>query len=356
MANFRFSETGVSSIAACVPREISRNEEALRGVIPDDEIGKVVEAIGIAEKRISSAGVCASDLCACAAEKIFSETKIPRDSIDVLLFMSQTVDFRIPATAPLLQTRLGLRQECACMDLSLGCSGYVYALSSAFAYANIPGVRRVLLLVGETLSKVVNPKDRVNAPLYGDAGTATIVEKSPEFGDSHFVLMTDGTGEDAVKIPAGGCRIPVTKESLVENVAEDGSVRSDCEIFMEGMDVFNFAIRSVPSAIKEVATLAGTSPVDADFVVFHQSNKMMTDFLATRLKITKNKVPYSIGKYGNTSSASIPLTIAECLHGDEPRGNMILCGFGSGFSWGAVALSLAQAKIFPVVEISEQKP
>ncbi len=352
MANFRFSETGVSAIAACVPREVSRNKEALRGVVPDDKIGDVVGAIGIEEKRIAPANVCASDLCACAAEKIFTETKIPRDSIDVLLFMSQTGDFRIPATAPILQERLGLSQNCACMDLSLGCSGYVYALSTAFAYANIPGIRRVLLLVGETFSKIVNPRDQVNAPLYGDAGTATIVEKSPDFGDSHFVLKTDGAGEDTVKIPAGGCRTPITKDSLVEKTSEDGSVRSDSEIFMAGMDVFNFAIRTVPTTIKEVATLAGTSPENADSVIFHQANKMMTDFLATRLNIPASKVPYSIGKYGNVSSASIPLTISECLHTNEPCKNVILCGFGAGFSWGAVALSLANAKIFPVVEFA----
>ncbi len=354
MANLQFGETGIRALAACVPAGISRNEDALRGIVPAEEIAKTVAAIGIAEKRIAAADVCASDLCAQAAENLFAETKIARESIDVLLFMSQTGDFRIPATAPILQARLGLSKNCACMDLSLGCSGYIYALSAAFAYANISGVRRVMLLAGETFSKIVNPRDRVNAPLYGDAGTATIIEKSADFGCSHFVLKTDGSGENAVKIPAGGCRIPATPENLAPQTAPDGSVRSACEVFMDGMDVFNFAVGKVPAVVNEVATLAGTTPAAADLVVFHQANKMMTDFLASRLKIPAGKVPYSLGKYGNTSSASIPLTLAECVCGEVARSNVILCGFGAGLSWGAAALSLAQTKILPVSEYNTQ--
>lgn len=181
MANIQFNGVGIRAVAACVPADVSRNVDALRGLLPADEIEKMIRAVGIREKRIAPADVCASDLCAAAAEKLFADNpEVPRDEIDFLLFMSQTADFRTPATAPILQHRLALPQTCAAIDLSLGCSGYVYALSTAFAYAALPGVRRVLLLDGETFSKVVNPRDRVNAPLYGDAGTATLVEKSAQ--------------------------------------------------------------------------------------------------------------------------------------------------------------------------------
>ncbi len=346
MANFRFNGIGIRAIAACVPADVSRNADALRGLLPDDEIEKTVNAIGIREKRIAPKNVCASDLCAAAAEKLFADNpEISRESIDVLLFMSQTADFRTPATAPILQHRLALPQSCAALDLSLACSGYVYALSTAFAYANLPDVRRVLLLDGETYTKVVNPRDRVNAPLYGDAGTATLIEKSPDFGSAHFVLKTDGSGADIVKIPAGGCRVPASAETLREKTDADGNVRSDCEVFMDGMEVFNFAIRSVPAVMKETAALAGYAPADADCVVFHQANKMMTDFLAARMKISPEKILYSLGKYGNVSSASIPLTISECGNAVASRERALLCGFGAGLSWGAVALSLAGTKI-----------
>lgn len=351
MAQLQFSGIGIRALAACVPAIVSKNAEALQGVVPDDEIEKTIHAIGIREKRLAPDDVCASDLCFAAAEKLFADNpEITRDSIDVLLFMSQTFDFKTPATAAILQHRLGLSKNCAAMDLSLACSGYVYALSTAFAYASNPGVKRVLLLDGETYSKVVNPRDRVNAPLYGDAGTATLIEKSDDFGASFFVLKTDGNGENAVKIPAGGCRVPASEETLAEKTAPDGSVRSACEVFMNGMDVFNFAVRCAPDAVKDVAAISGTSPANADYIVFHQANKMMTDFLAARMKIPANKVLYSLSKYGNTSSASIPLTISDSLAGNAPDGNVILCGFGAGFSWAATALSLRNAKISPVVD------
>lgn len=351
MAQLQFSGIGIRALAACVPENVSKNEEALRGIVPDEEIQKTIHAIGIREKRIAPAGVCASDLCFAAAEKLFADNPdVSRDSIDVLLFMSQTFDFRTPATSAILQHRLGLSKNCAAMDLSLACSGYVYALSTAFAYANNPGVKRVLLLDGETYSKVVNPRDRINAPLYGDAGTATLIEKSEDFGSTYFVLKTDGSGADAVKIPAGGCRIPASAETLSEKTASDGSVRSDCEVFMNGMDVFNFAVRCAPDAVKDIAEISGVSPANADYVVFHQANKMMTDFLAARMKIPAQKVLYSLGNYGNTSSASIPLTISACLAENDTAENVILCGFGAGLSWAATTLSLAHTKISPVID------
>lgn len=351
MAKFKFEGVGIRALSACVPSKISRNEDALRGVVPDDEIRKTIFAVGIAEKRIAPADVCASDLCARAAEQLFADNpEISRESIDALVFMSQTGDFRIPATAPILQRRLALPQTCAAFDVSLGCSGYVFALAVAFSLAANVGARRVLLLDGETFSKIVNPRDRVNAPLYGDAGTATLVEKIPSAGNAFFVLNTDGSGEDAMKIPVGNCRAPTTAESLVEATAPDGSVRAPTQIFMDGMDVFNFALRRVPAVLKEIAAFAGTTIAGADAVVFHQANKMMTDFFAKRMKLSPAQVPYSLGKYGNTSSASVPLTISECLSGNAVRGNVILCGFGAGLSWGAAQLSLADAKISPVAE------
>lgn len=354
MANFRFNGIGIRAISACVPAEISRNEDALKNLVPAEEIEKTVNAIGIREKRIAPQNVCASDLCFAAAEKLFADNpEVSRESIDVLLFMSQTGDFKIPATAPILQQRLGLSKSCAAMDLSLGCSGYVYALSVAFAYANLPTVRRVLLLDGETFSKIVNPRDRVNAPLYGDAGTATLIEKSETFGETCFVLKTDGSGENAVKIPAGACRLPASAETLAEKTDSEGNIRSDCEVFMNGMDVFNFAIRSVPAVMKETAEFAGFSPVEADGIVFHQANRMMTDFLAARMRIPSEKILYSLEKYGNTSSASIPLTISECGKNLSVRERIFICGFGAGLSWGAATLSLSSTKISAPVSFGE---
>lgn len=203
MAFITYNHVGIRAMAACVPSRRVSNAD-LGYLISPEEIDKMIRSVGIREKRYADDGVCASDLCFQAARQLMADNDIAPDSIDVLLFMSQTADYRLPATAPLLQHRLGLAQTTAAMDLSLGCSGYVYALSAAYAYASLPGVKRVLLLDGETFSKVVSPYDKVNAPLYGDAGTATLIERGDDFEPSHILLMSDGSGEEAVKIPAGG--------------------------------------------------------------------------------------------------------------------------------------------------------
>jgi 3-oxoacyl-[acyl-carrier-protein] synthase-3 len=274
---------------------------------------------------------------------------IAPESIDMLLFMSQTADYRSPATACILQQRLGLPKTCAAMDLSLACSGYVYALSCAMAFASTNGINRVLLLDGEAFSKVVNLRDKVNVPLYGDAGTATLIEKG-NFGESLFILNTDGSGEDAVKIPAG-MRHPITPESCVETEREDGNWRNDLQVDMDGLRVFNFAMKVVPKGVKEIVKEANINMEDVDYLIFHQSNKFMTDFFMHKLKFSPDKVPYSISKYGNTSSASVPLTICSELNQKlKPNNRVVMCGFGAGLSWGTALINFGECKISPVIE------
>lgn len=335
-------------MAACVPSQVYRNED-LGYLIPEEEIEKTIQSIGIEERRIAPADVTASDLAFKAAEKLLTDNNIDRDSIDVLLFMSQTSDYRIPATACILQHRLGLAKTTACIDLTLGCSGFVFALSTAMAYASMEGVNRVLLLDGETFSKIVNRRDKVDWPLYGDGATATLVEKG-DFGTSTFILNTDGSGEDAVKIHAG-MRNPITPSSLVERECEEGNVRNELEVYMDGMDVFNFAISKVPRGVKEIVKETGRTLDDIDYLVFHQSNKFMTDFFIKKLKFPAERVPYCIQKYGNTSSTSVPLTIVSELQGKlDGHHCVVMCGFGAGLSWGTAMVDFNDCRLSPVVE------
>lgn len=335
-------------MSACVPSKVASNKE-LVSLMPKEEVDKMINSVGIRERRICDADVFASDLCFRAAKKLMEDNDIAPETIDMLLFMSQGADYRIPATSCILQHRLGLSKDCAAMDLSLGCSGYVYALSTAMAYASMPGINRVLLLDGEAFSKIVNIKDKVNVPLYGDAGTATLVEKG-DFGESVFILHTDGSGEEAVKIPAG-MRNALTPESLVPKEREDGNYRSDIEVYMDGMAVFNFAIKVVPKGVKELLAITGEKIEDIDHIVFHQSNKFMTDFFVKKLKADAEKIPYCIGRFGNTSSASIPLTIVSELQGrlTEPR-SVVMCGFGAGLSWGTAKVPFRNCKISDLTE------
>lgn len=347
MATIRYKNVGIRAMAACVPSKIVRNRD-LTNIMSVDEVEKMISSVGIHERRICDDEVFASDLCHKAALKLMEDNDINPQSIDMLLFMSQTADYRSPATACILQNRLGLSKDCAAMDLSLACSGYTYALSCAFAYASMDGINRVLLLDGEAFSKVVNKRDKVNVPLYGDAGTATLIEKG-DFNESTFILCTDGAGENAVKIPAG-MRIPITHESIVESERENGNFRNDLQVYMDGMEVFNFAIKVVPKGVKEILSVSKKELADIDWLIFHQSNKFMTDFFIKKLKFSPEKVPYCIQRFGNTSSASVPLTICSELRGIRNGETVIMCGFGAGLSWGTVLMTLEGCKVSGIIE------
>ena len=348
MATIKYKGVSIKAISACVPKNISRNKD-LGYLIPEEEIEKTINSIGIVEKRFVDEDTTASDLCFKAAEKLIEDNNIDRNSIDMVLFLSQLPDYKIPATAPILQHRLGLPTTTAALDLSLGCSGYVYALSTAMAYASMEGIERVLLLVGETFSKFVNRMDKVDAPLYGDAGTATLVEKSDTDFVSVFGLYSDGAGEDAVKIKAGEGRFKTTVENMKEHTEKDGSMLSDNEVYMNGMDVFNFVMRVVPKSIKTLCAECGIQMENVGHLVLHQANKFMTDFIAKRIKYPLEKVPYCLDKFGNTSSPSIPLTISSELYG-QPLTDAIISGFGAGLSWGAAHINLAGCRVSELIE------
>ncbi len=348
MATIKFNDVGIRAMSACVPSKIVYNKD-LGYLIPEEEIEKTISNIGVVERRVVDDDVCASDLCYKAAMKLFEDNQIDPSSIDVLLFMSQTSDYRIPATAPILQHRLGLSVDTLCLDLTLGCSGFVFALSTAYAYASMEGVNRVLLLDGETFSKIVNKRDKVDWPLYGDGATATLVEKG-DFGKSTFILRSDGSGKDAVII-RDGMRNRITPESCVEREEEDGNIRTGMEIFMDDMAVFNFAMKRVPKSIKEILETSGMTKDDVDWLVFHQANKFMTDFFIKKLKFDAMKVPYCIQKYGNTSSTSVPLTIVSELHDKLHDGDVVvMSGFGAGLSWGTAVMSMKDCHLSPVIE------
>lgn len=347
MAVVRFKNIGIRAISACVPKNVERNQN-LGCLIPEEEIEKTIQNIGIEERRIADADCCSSDLCFKAAEQLMRENEIEPESFGALIFVSQTSDYHQPATAPILQHRLGLSKETITFDINLACSGYVYGLSTAYAYANM-GLR-VLLLVGETMSKIVSRKDKVNTPLFGDAGTATLIEQG-DYGESVFSLHSDGSGAMVMNVPYGGFRNQSCEEGFKEVVDTDGSIRTGEQFRMDGMDVFNFGMREEPKDIKKLLAECNMTMDQVDLLIYHQANKFMTDFFSKKLKLSNDKTPYSLRHFGNTSSASIPLTIVSELKEKYPnRENVILSGFGAGLSWGCVLLSLTQCKISKLIE------
>ncbi|MFN2396589.1 MAG: 3-oxoacyl-ACP synthase III family protein [Bacteroidales bacterium] len=347
MAVLKFNNVGITAISACVPRNVSSNLDLS---MEKEALEKLIGSIGIKEKRIAEVGVTSSDLCYQAAKKLMADNDIKPESIDMLLFLTTTPDYIQPPTSSILQHKLGLPTTTGCLDLSLACSGFVYALSSAFAYASISGINKVLVLVGETVSKIVNKKDYVNFPLYGDAGTACLVEKG-DFKESFFVLGADGSGENSLKIPYGGFRYPLTADNLVDKIRENGNVRRDVDIVMDGMDTFSFAVRNLPQQVTQLMKEAEITPIDVDYLIFHQANRMMMEFIIKRLKFDPNKVPFCIEKYGNTSSASVPLTIvSELAHKLEGEKRMLLSTVGAGWSFGSAYISTNDIRVSQIIE------
>lgn len=351
MAYITYKGVGIKSVSSCVPKKIMYNND-LGYLVPEQDIEKIIQTIGISERRYAEEDVCASDLCFKAAQKLIKDNEIDPNTIDGLIFVSQTPDFKVPGTAPILQNRLGLKQECLSFDVNLACSGYVYGLSIAFSFATQTGINRILLLVGDTLSKPISPKDKLTVPLFGDAGTATLIEKG-QYPDSYFSLNSDGSGAEIMQIKYGGYRHPSCPEGFEEKTDEEGNSRNGENIWMMGMEVFNFGLKVVTSDIKTLLNINGKSTEDIDVLIFHQANRFMTNFFAKRLKIPQEKTPYSMNKYGNTSSASVPLTIVTEMNDPEKYTNrecVIMSGFGAGLSWGTALVSLKNTYISDLVE------
>lgn len=349
MATIRYQNVGIKAISACVPKNVSKNSD-LGYLIPEEEIEKTINSIGIKEKRIADKDVTSSDLCFKAARKLLEDNQIDPLEINALIFVSQTSDYHQPATSPILQDRLGLSKDTLCFDVNLACSGYVYGLSIAYSFAAQNGINKVLLLVGETMSKIVSPYDKESAPLFGDAGTATLVEKG-DYGDAIFSLHSDGSGAQVMVIPDGGFRNPTTPASFEEEIDKNGNRRTREHFRMNGMDVFNFGMREEPKDIKKIVAESGLTMDDIDLLIYHQANRFMTDFFTKRIKFSTEKTPYSLEFFGNTSSASIPLTIVTALKNGYPvREKVILSGFGAGLSWGSALVNLNYTNISELIE------
>ncbi len=318
-----------------------------------EEVKEVVDKIGVKERRFVDEKTCASDLCFAAADNLIREKQINRDEIDLLLFISQTPDYRMPATSIILQERLGLSRSTIAFDINLGCSAFLYGLTIAYSMISSGTVKKALILDGETRSKVYSQKDRKTAFLFGDAGVAALIEPGVQFGQSWFSLNSDGSRASLIKIPAGGYRNMSSPETLKERVVDDyGNIRSDEHGYMEGADVFNFVIREIPRDFKRLFEYCELDQSLIDYFVFHQANSYINGFLAKKLKLPLERIPSTIEKYGNTSSVSIPLTIVselkDKLHGHK---QLVLCGFGVGLSWGTAIIKTQDCYIGEIIEV-----
>lgn len=350
MAKLIFENVGIKALAAAVPKRIINNYE-YTDYFTAEEVKQVVEKTGVFQRRFASPDTCSSDLCFVAAEKLFEDNGTKRNEIDLLIFISQTPDYRMPATSVILQDRLGLENDTITLDLNIGCSGFIYALSVAYSMMERSGLRKCLVLDGETRSRIYSPRDRKTAFLFGDAGAAALIERDTSFGRSYFSLNSDGSKENLIKIKAGGYRFPSSaKTRKVRVVDEHGNMRSDEHGYMDGGEVFNFVIKEVPTDIKKLIAICGTPLSDIDYFIFHQANMFINSHLSKKLKLDSSQVPSTVGKFGNTSSVSVPLTIVSELHHKIENRKVLMSAFGVGMTWATCIINTGLCQISQIVE------
>lgn len=346
-----FSSSRIAGIAAAAPRHsIDLAEHAPRWGATD--VANIIRNTGIARVRQARDGTTTSDLCQAAAIPLLSSLGITPDSIDGIVFVSQTGDYIMPATSAVLQHRLGLSRRAVAIDVNYGCSGYLYGLLQADLLIHSGMCRSVLVLAGDTTTLLVNPRDRALRMLFGDAGSATVVTS----GDARhaYSVRTDGSGASSLIVPAGGARTPRTADTGVEHEAEGGNVRCAENLYMDGIAVLYMALRDVPETIAEVTAVAGWNGDAPTFYGLHQANRFMIDYLARKLGVTAAAAPFACSEIGNTGPASIPILLAQ----EHPRlgleqrlGRSVLCGFGVGFSVAAMTAPLDRTVILPLIEV-----
>lgn len=352
MAFLSVNNVGICGVSACVPKTVEENIDSPVFLNEDDAV-KFIASTGIQRRRISDKHTTTSDLCFHAAEKLISELSWNKSDINCLIFVTQTPDYILPATSCILQDRLGLSQECYTIDISLGCSGWVYGMSVISNLLSTGTLKKGLLIVGDTLSKITSPKDKSSFPLFGDAGTVTAVEYCPQAPVIQFHLATDGSGHQAIIVPDGGHRNSVSTHSFDMKTQEDGFTRSKLDIILNGMDVFTFGITKAPQSINRLTENFGIKPENVHYYIFHQANRFMNEKIRKKLKLTETQVPYSLCDFGNTSSATIPLTLVTQLSQQlkSKQLSIIGCGFGVGLSWGSMSFTTDKICVPTLIEI-----
>ncbi len=353
MAFLEFKNVRIAGIAAGVPNNLASNLHPTKedNISSDYTPEAFVEATGVKERRVSST-LTTSDLCYAAAERLITDLNWDKKEIEAIVFVSQTADYVLPATACILQDRLGLTRECYAEDIALGCSGWVYGLSNVAGLLSSGNIRKALLMCGDAKKRAKSSLD----PLFGHAGTVTAVEFKEEEVGFKFHFGTDGSGFDAIIMPDGGSRNQISSRSFeIENV--EGKPLTRLQTHMKGMDVFSFGITTAPKSVKKLAEHHSFNYLDADYVIFHQANMKMNNQIVKKLKLDPAKVPSCMFNFGNTSSASIPLTIVTALKGkfEQKPTKFICCGFGVGLSWGTVYFETNNIVVSDLVEVDDKE-
>jgi 3-oxoacyl-[acyl-carrier-protein] synthase-3 len=353
---YKLDGVSIRGVTAFVPTTVARTQDY--ELLSPDERARFAKGTGINARRIANADQCASDFCAFAARDLLAGLEWTTEGIGLLLLITQTGDYPVPATSIVLQDKLGLPKNCICFDVNLGCSAYPYGLAIASAMMKSMDIKRCLLLIGDISSKVCAYTDKSAWPLFGDAGSATALEVCEGDSSFYFHLMNDGSGKDAIIIPTGGLagRSPVTSKSFQAERIDEGIERNAVNLVLKGSDIFSFAIQEVPKSIVELLTFAGIEKSAVNFFVLHQANRLITETIRTKIGATRESFLYTLSDFGNTSSASIPLTLAAHKDKFSASRTVLVSGFGVGLSWGSALINLKGDCFFSLGETDDVYP
>lgn len=328
---------GFVKIASYLPENVLDNDE-LSELFPEWTPKKIEKKLGVRIRHIANQDETALDMAVKACRKLFQS--VDKNIIDYVLLCTQSPDYLLPTSACILQDRLGLRTEVGALDFNLGCSGFIYGLSLVKGLLSAGIAENVLLVVSETYSKHLNPKDKGNRSIFGDAASAVLIDKSILPNIHEFALGTDGKGWDNLIIHNSGMRNhKVTSEDWTD---ENGSLRNNDNLYMNGPEIFNFTIEAVPKLVNQVLEKNNTILEDIDFVIFHQANQYMLQYLREIIGIEEEKFFVDMAETGNTVSATIPIALEKCLNTGRIKSGdkVLLAGFGVGYSYGATIITI----------------
>ncbi len=344
MAQSTLHNVRFAGMASCVPHRVLDN---IRDCPPSQrsERERLVRNIGIQTRRICPDWQTFSDLAFVATEKLLEELQWQRQDIDALIVVTQSPDYLIPSTAIILQDRLGLPQTTIAFDVNLGCSGYPFGLHLLGSMVSAGGVKKALLLVGDKSATV---KD----PLFSDAGTVTALEFDAGAPPMYFDLNSDGSGYQAIMLPAGGHRRPYSIEHAIPTRDEHGNKVMSGDLILDGPAVLSFSTQRVPPSVNRLLEYAKVEKDVIDYFIFHQANRMINETIRKKLGLPVEKVPTTLPDLGNTSGASLPVTMTARLHETlaTHKHKLLLSGFGIGLSWGAVIVDIEGAKFPAMIE------
>ncbi|MBR5964588.1 MAG: ketoacyl-ACP synthase III [Treponema sp.] len=306
---------------------------------------RLAKVMGYDKHRIAPKNVAASDMAEFGFKSLFEDGSLKKDDMDALIYITASPDHFLPPTSRILHGKLGLRQDAYCIDITQGCCAFEEGLIQAFLLLDQPTIKKVAVVTTDVLSHKVSVKDRNSYPLIGDAASITIVEKSELENNIEAVILNDGTRSDALKIPAGGFRMPCSPETAVLHADEEGNERSLDNLVMDGTAVFNFVMQDVPPMLFDLFKRANVSKDDIDWFLFHQPNRFMLQKLAEKLEVPYEKMPSNVvEKYGNSSGTTVPAVTVLTFEGKEMSERQKVCfsGFGVGLTWAAIVMELGK--------------